>query len=323
MKRVLLISVLVLTNFIACTRHRVKPNEPVHEVAPPPYLSEQNSTKKEEPLIPPGISAIPVEPPKPPSGDAVHVGLVLGGAGVASFATVGILKRFHEEGIVVDYIVTTGWPTLFSLAYSYMKSVHDMEWFAMRLNEKDFYKAGIFSPETGYASHEKLSSLVETAFQQRGLEDGKVPVVVSATNTEPGDPEISDKGDWRIPLLKTMSVPGIYRPYPSGNTTEWITSLQGIDVEEGMKRGAKTVVAVEMYDDYFHFLKTGKKDSSDQVFRKLYLNQLRKTIAKELSLATLTGRIALGGSPTDFSQKRAAVFAGYKEGARLARQIRK
>lgn len=316
MKRLLPILVFLLL-VAACTQQPVKSNEP------PPYLSDQNASKKEEPLIPPVPGSSPVELAKPSTGDTFHIGLVLGGAGVSSFATVGLLKRFHEEGIVVDYIVTTGWPTLFSLAFSYMKSVHDMEWFAMRLNEKDFYKAGIFNPESGYASHEKLSSLIENAFQQRGLEEGKVPVIVSATNTEPGDPEISDRGDWRLPLLKTMSVPGIYRPYPSGNATEWITSLQGIDVEEGVKRGAKTVVAVEMYEDYFHFLRNGKKDSSDQVFRKLYLNQLKKTIAKELTAATVTGKIVLTSSPTDFSQKRAAIFAGYKEGARLARQIRK
>lgn len=304
---------------VSCTKHRVK----TPDTQTPPYAQEETATKKEEPLIPPVPSATPVEPPKPSVGDSYHIGLVLGGAGVSSFATVGLLKRFQEEGIIVDYIVSTGWPSLFSLAFAYMKSVHDMEWFAMRLNEKDFYKVGVFNPETGYASHEKLSGLIENAFQQRGLEEGKVPVIISATNTEPGDAEISDRGDWRVPLLKTMSVPGIYKPYPSNHSTEWISSLQGIDVEEGIKRGAKTIVAVEMYEDYFRFLKGGKKDSSDQVFRKLYLNQLKKTIAKELSSATFTGKISLQGTATDFSQKRAAIFAGYKEGARLARQIRK
>lgn len=320
MKRNFFLTLLLLSQLVACTHNKPKPPE---DSTPPPYASEQNASKKEEPLIPPVPTNTPVEPPKPHSGDEAHIGLVLGGAGISSFATVGLLKRFHEEGIVVDYIVATGWPALFSLAFSYMKSVHDMEWFATRLNEKDFYKAAIFNADTGYASHEKLSTLIENAFQQRGLEDGKVPVIISATNTDPGDPEISDKGDWRVPLLKTMSVPGIYRPYPNGKDTEWITSLQGIDVEEGVKRGSKVIVAIEMYEDYFRFLKSGKKDSSDQVFRKLYLNQMKKTIAKEMTQATFTGRIVISGSPTDFSLKRNAVFAGYKEGARIARQIRK
>lgn len=271
-----------------------------------------------------------VEPAAPVKGDTHHVGLVLGGAGVASFATIGIFKRFQEEGIIVDYIVTTGWPTLFALGYSYMKSVHDLEWFATRLKDKDFYQVGIFSPDSGYASHEKLSALMESSFKRYGLEEGKVPIIISATNTEPGSPadvEVFDKGDWRTPLLRTMSVPGIYRPYPSVDeskkTQEWITSLQGIDVEEGKKRGSETVVAIEMYEDYFQFLKSGKRDSSDQVFRKLYFNQLRKTMANEMKLATIPGKIAIGAPPTDLASKRVAIFAGYKEAARIARLIRK
>jgi hypothetical protein len=205
-----------------------------------------------------------------------------------------------------------------------------LEWFATRLKDKDFYQVGIFSPEAGYASHEKLSALIESSFKQRGIEEGKVPVIISATNTEPGsssDVEVFDKGDWRTPLLKTMSVPGIYRPYPSMDESkksqEWISSLQGIDVEEGKKRGADTVVAIEMYEDYFQFLKGGKKESSDQVFRKLYFNQLRKTMSKEMEQATVQGRIVISAPPTDLASKRVAIFAGYKEAARLARLIRK
>lgn len=258
-----------------------------------------------------------------PGNPKSRVTLVLGGAGVASFATVGLLKRFQEEGIEIDSIVSTGWPTLFALGYSFMKSVHDLEWFAMRLQEKDFYKAGIFEgAEKGYAAHDVLSKLIQNSFKQKEIGEGRIPVVISAGNTELSERDVFDHGDWKTPLLMTMSVPGIYRPYPQSQDHEAISSLQGMDVSEAVKRGAKTVVAVNMYPDYFKHLKAERKDTSDSVFRKLYLSQLKKSIAIETKDVPFIGTISMDAPVNDFNVKRNAIFAGYKEGTRLARLIR-
>ncbi len=292
------------------------------------FLSPSNSSQPEESEPTKSTEteshsslATPIEPARP-IAERKKITLVLGGAGIASFATVGLLKRFHEEGIEIETLITTGWPTLFALAGGFLKSIHDVEWFAMRLQEKDFYKASIFDPSKGYAGHDKLSALIESNFRQKEIEESKFPLVISSANTEGDASDIYDRGDWRTPLLKTMSVPGIFRPYPQGAQQEWIQSLQGLDVEEAKKRGGKIIVAVEMYDDYFEFLKSGKKDSSDGVFRQLYLSSLKKNIAKELKEANVIGHIQLQASPTSFTQKRLAIFSGYKEGVRLAKLIR-
>lgn len=280
-------------------------------------------TQAPAPTIEPQLPSAPEAQPSPV--EKKRIALVLGGAGVASFATVGILKRFQQEGINVDFIVSTGWPALFSLGYGFMKSVHDLEWFAMRLQEKDFYAAGFFDVSREYASHDKLSSLVSNAFQQKDLSDSKIPVIISATNTEPGDPEVYEKGDWKSPLLKTMSVPGIYRPYPQGTDTKWVSSLQGIDVNEAVKREPDLVIAVSMYDDYFTMLRnnTGKKEGSEALFRQLYLTQIKTTISREFKLAQVTANIQIGKNPNDFTAKRGAILAGYREGTRLAKEIRR
>lgn len=294
-----------------------------------------------QPEAPPGTTlpgttgtnpTVPVEPGKPGETPPVtvgprpfekpHVALVLGGAGVASFATVGLLKRFAEEGIVIDYIITTGWPTLFALANGFMGSVHDVEWFAMRLGEKDFYKTGLFDNNKDYQAQDRLSSLIEGSFRAHDLAEAKVQVLISAANTELGEPQTYERGDWKEPLLKTMSVPGIYRPYPNkGNDTQWVQSLSGIDVDEAIRRGAKTIVAVQMYNDYFGNVGNAKRDNSDRVFRQLYLAQIKKSIKKEMKLATITSEITLGKPPGDFAAKRQAILAGYREGAKIARLV--
>ncbi len=245
--------------------------------------------------------------------------LVLGGAGVASFATVGLLKRLQEEKITIDSVVTTGWPTLFVLARGFLSTLHEVEWFATRLTEKDFYKTSLF--ESGYASHENLGKLIEGAFRQKEIQESRLRIIISAANTEFGEAEIFDRGDWREPLLKTMSVPGLFRPYPAGADRQSILSLQGLDVEEAKRRGATTVVAVYMYDDYLREIASGKKNA-EVLFRRLYQAQLRKSLGAQLRLAQITAKIELFKAPNDFSMKRAAILAGYQEGERIAREFR-
>ena len=81
-------------------------------------------------------------------------------------------------------------------------------------------------------------------------------------------------------------------------------------------------MAIEMYGDYFEFLKTSKKNSGDGVFRQLYLSALKRNLEKELKEASVISHIALKTTPVNFTQKRLAMVTGYKEGARLAKVIR-
>ena len=249
------------------------------------------------------------------------VALVLGGAGVASFATVGLLKALQQERVKIDLIVTTGWPTLFVLGKAFLSTIHELEWFATRLNEKDFFKVALFDSEKGFASHERLGTLIESTFHGKEIQDSRVPVVISAANIEYGEPEVFDRGQWKEPLLKAMSVPGLFRPYPAEADRQFISSLHGLDVDEARRRGAEIVVAVYMYDDYLRSLASGKK-SADALFRKLYRAQLRVNLGAQLRHADIYGGIELFKSPTDFSAKRRALLAGYEEGLRIAKGLR-
>jgi len=281
---------------------------------PAPESRPQYPPTVETPIPPDGTD------PGPTPSERPRVALALGGAGVASFATVGILKRLFEEGIGVDYIVTTGWPTLFALGYGFLKSVHDLEWFAMRLHEKDFFKSGMFD-RSDPNSQEKLSALIENTFKQHDLSEATTPVFISAANTG-GDSVLYEKGDWKEPFFKTMSVPGIFRPYPKDGPTEWISSLQGIDVSQAVSKGAPVVVAVQMYDDYFDSVRKGG-EANDRAFRQLYLNQLKKSLREETKRATIVVDIQLKREPSDFTARRNAILAGYREGAKIARALRK
>ncbi|NBT59026.1 hypothetical protein EBT16_09615, partial [bacterium] len=170
-------------------------------------LEERSESQMEFPVTP-GLAATPQENP---STKRPGITLVLGGAGVASYATVGLLKRLKTEGVKIDLIVASGWPAVFATGYGLLKSVHDLEWFAMRLEETDFKKACSVkgSEELG-----EISKLIESFFKKSELQETRIPIVIVPGNTEREGSGAFDSGDWATPLLRTVALPGLYRKFP-------------------------------------------------------------------------------------------------------------
>ncbi|NBX76195.1 MAG: hypothetical protein EBQ92_06540 [Proteobacteria bacterium] len=245
--------------------------------------------------------------------------LVLGGAGVASFATVGLLKRLKKEGVKIDLIVATGWPAVFALGYGFFKSVHDLEWFAMRLQSEDFEKA--CKLKKGEDEGE-LSKLIESFLKKKDLRDSQTPVILVVGNTEKEKQGVFDSGEWVEPILKTLAVPGLYRSFPEQESSSLQAfDLQALGVSEAKKRGAYPVFAVQMYSDYIGFSKSAKESPKKPTIRNVFLASLRKNIREELAQAEGAFQVELKASPLDFSQKRAAILAGSVQAAQILKRI--
>jgi len=298
--------------------HQAPPTNTSGGMAAPVYGPQPETG----PAYGPEEQAGPVQMQSPITGsEHPHVTLVLGGAGIASFATVGLLKKLQKEDIHVDAIVASGWPALFAVAYGYLKSVNDLEWFAMRLQPKDFYNSSFFEINRNYAPGERLSPLVKRTIPDGNLSDARLPIVLSPGNTPPGGNDVVDSGDWANALLKTMSMPGVFRPYPGHFDKTELASVRALNVDEAERRGAKNIIAIDMYGDYFHLLHS-ERSGSERAFRQSYLKDLRKDLQTEMERANVSAKVTLGKAPTDFSAKRLAILAGEREGAHLARLLR-
>jgi hypothetical protein len=190
----------------------------------------------------------------------------------------------------------------------------------MRLQDKDFNKGGFF----GNAAEDRVSPLLEGTFANRDLAESqqKVPVILAVPSTENRDGELIDHGDWRGPLARSFSFPGIYRSF-SSSKLDWIDTVQGLNVDEAVHRGARTIVAVNMYEDYFTYLKNLKNKGDEATFRKRYLAQLGKSLHEAIPKASFGTRVTIKRSPDDFGAKRAAIRAGYLEATKIIKELKR
>lgn len=236
------------------------------------------------------------------------VTLVLGGAGVASFATVGILKRLQKERIPIEGIVASGWPALFSLGYGYLKSIHDLEWFSMRLKSEDFKKSGVNAPK----DNSEVSGLIASFLKEKNIEDSKVPLLIVAGNSEEERMGVYDSGPWKTAFLKTVSFPGLYRKIKKSSSMPTSYQLEVLGVEEAKKRQSSMVIAIEMYGDTLDFI---PKDA--------FSGSVRKSLREEFSKADRHYSVKMNQNPLDFSQKRSAILIGQKVAQEIIQDLGK
>jgi NTE family protein len=234
--------------------------------------------------------------------------LVLGGAGVASFATVGLLKRLQKERVQIDGVIASGWPALFALGFGYLKSVHDLEWFSMRLKSEDFKKSGRKPPKDNL----EVSGLIESFFKNKNLEDSKIPLLIVAANSEEEKLGVYDSGSWKTAFLKTVSFPGLYRKIGNNPLMPSSYRLEVLGVEEARKRQASMIIAVEMYSDALDFI---PKDA--------FSGSVKKSLKEEFSKADLHYSVKLNRNPLDFSQKRSAILSGQKVAQEIIKEMSK
>src|SRR5262249_47490623 len=117
--------------------------------------------------------------------------------------------------------------------------------------------------------------------------------------------------------------PGVQRIASVSVDKNATSTFKGLDVSEAVRRGAQNIIVVQMYDDYIKFLKAYKGDGGEQAFKQLYVTQLKRSDTEEMKLAQVTGKVALAKGPGDYTAKRVAIVAGYKEAARLVKELRK
>ncbi|MEJ2678220.1 MAG: patatin-like phospholipase family protein [Gemmatimonadota bacterium] len=214
-----------------------------------------------------------------PDARRPRVGLVLGGGGARGAAHVGVLQVLEELNLPVDFVVGTSMGAIVGGLYAAGVSPDSMERWVRRADWDDLFRDapryselsfrrkedakafpmplvvgvgadGLQLP-TGLIAGQKLNlALRSLTFQAARVSDFDslaVPFRAVATDLETGTLTVFSQGDLVDAMRASMSVPGVFTPYPVDRRLYVDGGLvQNLPVEVACALGADVVIAVDV-----------------------------------------------------------------------------
>ena len=272
--------------------------------------------------------------------------LVLGGGFVRGMAHIGVLKVLEEHRLGFDLITGNSMGGLIAAAYA--SGLYDADNLAAKLHavivSPEFRRLGLMiaDPSEGedgrslshffitawdrvrfyrrllsrpfIADNTRLRVVLEKIFDHRRLEDFPLPCALVATDIRRREKVVFDRGDVIDAVAATVSIPGIFQPqiYQGMELVDG-GCLDNIPVDEAVRRGAQSIVAVNV--DNGHFPEFRKKTGLE---RYLYGGEIvAQTLSRKLCEAADAVLYPVKGyvDPLDFSAFETMIQAG-KQAAR-------
>ncbi|MGV8162874.1 MAG: patatin-like phospholipase family protein [Candidatus Nanoarchaeia archaeon] len=138
------------------------------------------------------------------------IGLVLSGGATHGFAQIGAIKILEEKGIVPDLIVGCSVGSLIGAALASGKSIKDIEEGVKKKNIMTFLQPNLGT--SGLIKSEKIVDFVLNLIHVKNFEDLKTKLIVNASELKSGKEIIFEKGDLKLALSASISIPGLFVP---------------------------------------------------------------------------------------------------------------
>jgi len=152
------------------------------------------------------ISRAPsVEPARRP-----RLGLALGGGFARGVAHVGVLRVLVENSIPIDALTGASAGSIAAAAFASGCSIEELADAARKLRWNR-YARWRFS-RLGFATNERMESLLLDLLHCRTFEQLKIPLAVVAADVMTGDAVIFRDGDLILPVRASCSFPGLFAP---------------------------------------------------------------------------------------------------------------
>lgn len=140
------------------------------------------------------------------------VGLVLGGGGSRGFAHIGLLRALQELRIPVDVVGGASMGAFLSAlvasGYDYNEITHITRETFVRHNYLNDY----MFPTIALIRGRKFAQRLKQIFEERQIEQLRMPFFCVSTNLTRGAPMVHDQGPLYMWLAASMSVPGVAPP---------------------------------------------------------------------------------------------------------------
>ncbi len=139
-----------------------------------------------------------------------RIGLALGGGFARGIAHVGVLKVLMESGIPIDAIAGTSAGSIAAAAFAsgctikeMIAAVHTLRWHK--------FARWTFS-RLGFATNERMESLLPQMFRCRTFEQTKIPLAIVAADLTTGEAVTFREGSLIQPVRASCCFPGLFIP---------------------------------------------------------------------------------------------------------------
>ena len=139
-----------------------------------------------------------------------RLGLALGGGFARGIAHIGVLKVFVENHIPIDALGGISSGSIAAAAFASGCTIEELTLAARKLRWSSFARWTF--PRLGFATNERMDSLLAEILRCQTFEQLKLPLAVVAGDLRTGEAVIFREGDLKIPVRGSCSFPGMFVP---------------------------------------------------------------------------------------------------------------
>ncbi|HHW57929.1 MAG TPA: patatin family protein [Clostridia bacterium] len=196
------------------------------------------------------------------------VGLILGGGAARGYAHLGILKRFEEENIPIDFIIGISMGAIIGAIYASGHNVDKLISDAKKINMLKFISLLDFkASRTGLVKGEKIEKYLR-GYVKESFEELNIPLYIVATDIQTGKGVVFKEGDLIKAIRASISIPVFFEPVEYNGTKLVDGSMVASEaIELAAKLGADIVVncdvssSIDMgfFERFFYSLANSEK----------------------------------------------------------------
>ncbi|HSV94435.1 MAG TPA: patatin-like phospholipase family protein, partial [Spirochaetia bacterium] len=182
-----------------------------------------------------------------------RVGLVLGSGGARGLAHIGVIKALVNNNIPIDLIVGSSSGALIGGLFASWGEIGDLEKMARGITYKDIAEV-LIDPtwNGGLIKGNKTIEYLRNIFDDKKIEDLKIPFAAVATDVNTAETVVFDRGDMVTAVRASVSVPLVYSPVQvKGRLLVDGGVSCPVPVEIAKKMGAEVIIAVNLDGVYF------------------------------------------------------------------------
>ena len=229
-----------------------------------------------------------------PASRSRLVGIAFGGGSTHGTAHVGVLKAFAEKGLKFQFIAGTSAGAVVGVLAAAQLPYSEIEMIARRIEWPGLMNLSWSGK--GLMQHTKLRSLIDTALDDRRLEQLPVPFGAIATDVVTGERVIIRKGPAGAAVGASCSIPVIFEPVTiDGRNLVDGGLTEPVPVIAVREMGAEVVIGVDVAfrpkEDQFQGL-TGVTFQTMHIMANALINeQIRRAdVAIRMNLHPLIGK---------------------------------